>query len=211
MRMLIFAAALALAGCATAVNDSLDRRGIDARTTLIDRITTARDDAGKAGAAVGNAGAALGAIAGLDGAALSRGLDQARAAGQDAALAAQDFRLSVDTVKAAGERYFREADEEMSLMKTSEDTLRAAQAELTAIKDAHLEFLGAAGAARLRLSPALSLYDAEVTALRRNATSRIAAESRAADRAATIGAVAEAQGGLVAAAAAADRYLDALK
>lgn len=211
MRMLMIAASLALAGCATAVNDSLDRRGVDARTLLIERVTETREDAGRASGAFDKAGDALGAIAGLDGAALARQLDQARAAGQNAALAAQDFRLSVDTVKAAGERYFRKAEEELSLMKTSEENFRAAEAALNAAEDAHRDYVSAVDAAKLRLSPALSLYDAEVTALRRNATSRIAAESRAAERAATIAASKDASAGLVAAAAAADRYLGALK
>lgn len=211
MRMLIFAAALVLAGCATAVSDSLDRRGVDAKAMLIERVTTARANAATAGDAAAKAGAALGAIAGLDGPQLARALDAARAAGQDAALAAQDFRLSVDTVKTAGERYFREKEEELSLMKTSEEALRAAQSELAAIDDAHRAFLGAADAANLRLSPALSLHDAEVTTLRRNATSGVAAQSRAATRAAAIRASAEAQDSLAAAAKAADRYLEALK
>jgi len=211
MRMLMIAVSLALAGCATAVNDSLDRRGVDARTTLIERLTEARDDASRAGAAFDKAGDTLDAISGLDGAALARQLDQARAAGQDAALAAQDFRLSLDTAKTAGERYFFKAEEELSLMKTSEENYRAAEAALNATKDAHRDFTSSFDAARLRISPALSLYDAEVTALRRNATSRIAADSRAATRAATIAASKEASNGLAAATAAADRYLGALK
>ena len=211
MRMLLVAAALALAGCATAVNDSLDRRGVDAQTMLAERVTTTRADALEASAQIRNAGAALGAIAELDGAALARQLDQARAAGQDAALAAQDFRLSVDTVKAAGERYFRQAEEELSLMKTGEEEIKAAEAKLAAVAGANRDFIAAADAAKLRLSPALSLHDAEVTALRRNATSRIAAEARASERASALRAAESAGDGLAAAAAAADRYLDALK
>ncbi len=211
MRMLIFAAALALAGCATAVNDSLDRRGVDAKTMLTERVTAARADAVEAGAAFDKAGAALGAIEGLNGAELARQLDQARAAGQDAALSTQDFRLSIDTAKAAGERYFCKQEEELSMMKTSEENRRAAEAEMTAIKDAHRDFISAVDAAKLRVSPALSLYDAEVTALRRNATSRIAADSRAAERASTIAATQEASNGLAAAAKEADRYIGALK
>ncbi|OFX03971.1 MAG: hypothetical protein A3E78_13845 [Alphaproteobacteria bacterium RIFCSPHIGHO2_12_FULL_63_12] len=209
--MLLVAAALALAGCATAVNDSLDRRGVDAQTMLAERVTTTRADALEASAQIRNAGAALGAIAELDGAALARQLDQARAAGQDAALAAQDFRLSVDTVKAAGERYFRQAEEELSLMKTGEEEIKAAEAKLAAVAGANRDFIAAADAAKLRLSPALSLHDAEVTALRRNATSRIAAEARASERASALRAAESAGDGLAAAAAAADRYLDALK
>lgn len=211
MRMLIVAAALALMGCATAVNDSLDRRGVDAQTMLAERVTTTRADALEAGAQIRKAGATLGAIADLDGAALARQLDQARAAGQDAALAAQDFRLSVDTVKAAGERYFREAEEELSLMKTGAEEINAAEAKLAAVAGAHRDFIATADAAKLRLSPALSLHDAEVTALRRNATSRIAAEARAGERASALRAAESAGDGLAAAASAADRYLDALK
>ena len=95
-------------------------------------------------------------------------------------------------------------------MKTSEETLRAAEAELSAIDAAHRAFISAADAAKLRLSPALSLYDAEVTALRRNATSRLFADSRAGERASAIAASTEAQDGLTAATAAANRYLEAL-
>lgn len=211
MRMLMISAMIALSGCATAVNDSLDRRGLDARTLLAERVTTARDDATKAGSAFGKAAEALSAIEGLDGAALARGLDQARAAGQDAALAAQDMRLSADTAQAAAARFFQKKDEELALMKTSEESLRAAEAELASLDKSHRAFAAAFNAAKWRLSPALSLYDAEVTALRKNATSRIAADARAGERASAVKAANEAGAALAAAAKEADRYLEALK
>lgn len=211
MRMLIISAMLALSGCATAVNDSLDRRGLDARTILAERVTTARDDAIAAGAAFDKAAKALGAVEGLDGPALARQISEARAAGQDAALTAQDLRLSVETAEAAASRFFQKKSEELALMKTSEENLRAAEAELAALDKSHRAFVVAFNAARLRLSPALSLYDAEVTALRRNATSRIAAEAHAGERASAIKAAREAGMGLAAARKEADRYLQALK
>lgn len=211
MRMLMIAVMLALSGCATAVNDSLDRRGIDARTLLAERVTTARDDAIEARTAFDKAAEALGAVGGLDGPALARGLDQARAAGQDAALAAQDLRLSVDTAEAAAARFFQQKEEELALMKTSEENLRAAEAELAVLGKSHRAFVAVFNAAKLRLSPALSLYDVEVSALRKNATSRIAAEARAGERASAIKAASEASAGLAAAVKEADRYLEALK
>lgn len=211
MRMLIISAMLALSGCATAVNDSLDRRGLDARTILAERVTTARDDAIEARTAFDKAAEALGAIEGRDGPALARQISEARAAGQDAALAAQNLRLSVDTAEAAAARFFQQKEEELALMKTSEENLRAAEAALAVLDKSHRAFAVALNAAKLRLSPALSLYDAEMTALRRNATSRIAAEARAGERASAIKAANEAGIGLAAAAKEADRYLDALK
>ncbi len=211
MRILMISTMFALSGCATAVNNSLDRRGLDARTILAERVTTARDDAIEAKSAFDRAAEALGAIEGLDGPQLARELDQARAAGQDAALAAQDLRLSADTAEAAAARFFQKKEEELALMKTSEENLRAAEAELAALGKSHRAFAAAFNAAKLRLSPALSLYDAEVTALRRNATSRIAAEARAGERASAIRAANEASAGLGSAAKEADRYLEALK
>jgi len=211
MRFALFAAALALCGCATAVNESLDRRGVDSRSLLAERLGDVRGDAARADAAFSTAAGALSAIDGLDGAALARRLDQAAAAGQDAALAAQDLRLSVSTANAAAGRYFRKRDEEISLMKTSAENLAAAQAELNALHGADAKFNATFDATRLRLSAALSLYDAETKALRRNATSRIAAEARASERAATLAAVADARSNLSSLVDATDGYLGALK
>ncbi len=211
MRILMIAAALALSGCATAVNDSLDRRGVDAKTIFAERVTDTRNDAVRAQSAFTKAAMELQRINGLDGAALSRQLDQARAAGQDAAIAAQDLRLSLDTAKAAGGRFFQRREEELALMKTSEENLRAAEAQLAALKADNRAYQSAFDAAKLRLSPALSLYDAEVTALRRNATSRIAAEARASERASAIAASNDAAQSLGAAASEADRFLNALR
>jgi hypothetical protein len=211
MRILMIAAALALSGCATAVNDSLDRRGVDAKTIFTERVAATRNDAARAQSAFSAAAAELQKVGGLDGAALSRQLDQARAAGQDAALSAQDLRLSIDTAKAAGSRLIQKKEEELALMKTSEETLRAARADLDALKVGNRTYLGAFDAAKLRLSPALSLYDAEVTALRRNATSRIAAEARAGERASAIEASNDAAQSLGAAVVEADRFLDGLR
>lgn len=211
MRIAIFAAALALCSCATAVNDSLDRRGIDSRSLLSERLADARSDAARANAAFSAAADKLSAIEGLDGAALARSLDQAAAAGQDAALAAQDLRLSVSSANAAAARYFRKREDEISLMKTSAENIAAAQAELNALHAAGARFNATFDATRLRLSAALSLYDAETTALRRNATSRIAAEARARERAATLAAVADAKANLSSLIDATDGYLGALK
>lgn len=203
-------AAFALLGCATAVNDSLDRRGVDRRSVLTDRVTAARDDAAQARTAFDKARAALEAIEGLDGAALARQLDQARAGGQDAALATQDLRLSIDTAKTAGERYVRKQKEEMALMKPGSAAYAAAAADLAAVETAHRAFVASFGATKLRLSPALSLFDAEVTTLRRNPTSRNAADARLNERAAAGKAVSEASDSLAGAVAEANRYLDTL-
>jgi hypothetical protein len=204
-------AAFALLGCATAVNDSLDRRGVDRRSVLADRVTAARDDAAQAKTAFDKARSALDAIAGLDGAPLARQLDQARAAGQDAALATQDLRLTIDTAKTAGERYFKNQNEEMALMKPESAAYAAAAADLAAVETAHRAFAASFDAAKLRLSPALSLYDTEITTLRANPTSRNAVDARQKERAATRTAVTDASDSLAAAVAEADRYLETLK
>lgn len=211
MRFAIFAAVLALCGCATAVNDSLDRRGVDARSLLAERLADARGDAARADATFAASADQLSAIKGLDGAALARRLDQAVAAGQDAALAAQDLRLSVGTANAAAGRYFRKKEDEIALMKTSAENAAAAQTGLNAIRAEDAKFNAAYEATRLRVSAALSLYDAETAALRRNATSRIAAEARVSERAAALATVAEAEAGLAALIDATDGYLGALK
>ncbi len=212
MRILTIAVlSLALTGCATAVYDSLDRRGVNSQAILVERAGEFRADAAGAKAAIEKAEASLAGIDGLDGAALSRKIDGTRAAGQDAALAAQDFRLSADSLKAASARYFGAREEELSLMKTSEEALRAAQAQLDASKDAYRSLLSTNDAANLRLSPALSLHDAEVTALRKSPTSGVAADARSAERAAARAAARDAAAGLQAAIAGADKFVGTLK
>jgi hypothetical protein len=212
MRILTIAAVvLALTGCATAVNESLDRRGVDPRSVLADRISDTRNEAAQAKTAFDKAGAALDALTGLDGAALARQLDEARAAGQDAAIATQDLRLSIDTAKTQGGRYFRKQQEEMALMKPESAAYAAAAEDLAAVEAAHRAFAASLDAAKLRLSPALSLYDTEITTLRSNPTSRNAVDAREVERAATRTAVTGASDSLAAAVAEADRYLEMLK
>ena len=210
MRMLMIAAALALAGCASAVYDSLDRRGVDSAGVLAQRTSALRTDLLDAEASLAKAADALAAIEGLDGAALAGQLDIARGAGQSAALAAQDMRLSADSMKAASARYFADAERDLSLMKPDDPAFRAAADRLDATIAAHRAFLSPIDAASLRLSPALSLYDAEVTALRKAPTSGVAAASRAASRASAITAARDAAQSLRAAADAAERFLETL-
>jgi len=211
MRMLTIAAfALALTGCATAVYDSLERRGVDAKMILVERTGDFRSDALAARSAIEKTDAALAAIDGLDGAALARRIDGARADGASAALAAQDYRLSADSMMAASARYFSAREEELALMKTSEESLRAAQADLDASKAAYRALLSAHDASILRLSAALSLFDAEVAALRRSPTSGAGASARISERDAARASAKEASIGLAATIAAADAYVGAL-
>lgn len=212
MRILtIAAAALMLAGCASAVYDSLDRRGVDAKTVLIQRVTELRADAAAAKSGMDGARTALAAIDGLEGAALARQIDRARAAGEDAALAAQGVRLSADSMKTAAGRYFAAREEELGLLKTSEANLRAAKEALARATGAYRAYVSTLDAASLRLSPALSLYDAEVTALRKSPTSAAAAAARAGERANALAAALDAGNGLVAATNEADRFLETLE
>lgn len=212
MRVLTFMALmLALPGCATGVYDSLDRRGVDARSVLAERIAEMRSDAVVARTAVSSAENELAAIDGADGAALAKKIDAARAAGQNAALAAQDLRLSTDSASAASARYFSAREEELAIIKTNEEDLRAAKARLEAGKKAYRTMLDAIDAATFRLSPALSLYDAEMVILKKNPTSGVAARSREAERDAARNAARDAVEGLDRAVAATDRFAESLK
>ena len=211
MRLLIIAAGLALSACASAVYDSLERRGVDSAIILAERTSDLHTDISEVQAALTKAGSALSAIEGKDGAPLARALDQARAAGQEAALGVQDVRLSSDSMKAASARYFTDQERDLGLMKTSEENYRAAEKKLAAARDAYRVFASTLDGASLRLSPAISLYDTEIAALRKNPTSAVAASARASSRAATIAATSDAAASLDAAAVAADRFLAALK
>lgn len=212
MRVLtIFAACLSLAGCASAVYDSLDRRGVDSETVFAARAEELRNAAAGGKSAFGAAADALAAVDGLDGQALARQIDKARAAEEDAALAAQDLRLAGDSLSAARGRYFREKEEELRLMKTSAENLRAAQARLASVQEADRAISTALSAANLRMSPALSLYDAEIVALRKNAASGVFAAARSGERAAAVEAAKAARDSLGALAAEADRFLGTLR
>ncbi|HNR77887.1 MAG TPA: hypothetical protein PKM48_12205, partial [Parvularculaceae bacterium] len=83
--------------------------------------------------------------------------------------------------------------------------------QLAAERSANRAFLSAVEAANLRISPALSLYDAEVTALRKAPTSGAVAAARAQSRASAVRAAREAAQSLNAAGVEADRFLAALK
>lgn len=208
-RTLTIAAMLALTGCASAVYDSLERRGIDARSVLTERVADARGDALAAAAKIEFAAAALTAVKGLDGPALARKLDAARGSAQDAAVAAQDVRLSADTVGASGARYFRGWEEEIGLYQTPGEQ-EAAAAKLKSQAEAHKRLGGAFSAANLRLSPALTLLNDEIAVLRENPTSGVVAASRSARIDAAASASAEAAAALRAAGGEADRFLTVL-
>jgi len=208
-RLTIACFALSAAGCASAVYDSLERRGVDAKSVLSDRVADARDDANAAAAKIEAAGQALGATRGLEGAPLARQIDSARAAAQDAAIAAQDVRLASDTVGAAGGRYFREWEEEIGLYETTAER-SAAAARLNADREGHRRLGGALGAASLRLSPALTLLTDEIAVLRKNPTSGVVVSSRAGRIDTASNAAVEAAGALRSAAGEADSFLAAL-
>jgi hypothetical protein len=202
--------ALAITGCATAVYDSLERRGVDAKSILVERVTDVRADALAADKALGAAIAALNRLDGLEGPALARQIDAARAAGNEAAVKARDLRLSTSSAGAAGARYLREWEEEIGLYPTQGER-DAAAARLAADRNRHRALVAALETSNLRLSPALSLYAAEVDALRRNATSGVVAASRKENRDAAARAGADASAGLKAAINAADGLLAALQ
>jgi hypothetical protein len=208
MRRRLFVAALSLlaAGCASAVYDSLERRGVDAKTVLAGRVEEARDDALIAATKVEAAGAALGAAKSLDGPSLARQLSVALGAVEDAAVAAQDVRLSADGVGASGARYFEAWEEEIGLYQTAAERDEALS-RLKAQAGAHRALVGALGAASLRLSPALALLNDEVATLRKNPTSAVVVNSRAARIDAAVAASGEASAALREAAAEADRFL----
>jgi hypothetical protein len=209
LRALIFAAAVTLAGCASAVYDSLERRGIDAKTVLADHVRDARNDAATAAGAIEAAAAALSAVRGLEGPALARQIGAADAGAQDAAIAAQGLRLSADTVGASGARYFREQEEKISLYPTAAEQEGAA-ATLKTQAAQHKKIATALKAAGLRLSPALSLITGEIGVLRKDATSGVVVRSRAVRIEAAGAAAAEAGRALRDAGNEADRYLAAL-
>ena len=209
LRALTIAAMLALTGCASAVYDSLERRGVDARAVLADRVGAARGDALAAAEKINAAGAALDAAKGLDGAALAARLAAARASAQDAARAAQNVRQSTRIVGASAARYFREWEEEIALYPTPAEQ-DAARARLKAQAEAHRKLGAALGAASLRLSPALALLDDEIAVLRDDATSGVVAASRAGRIDAAVAAAQDASGALQGAAGEAERFLAAI-
>ena len=210
MRMMMIAAALALGGCATAVSDSLERRGVGSGAVLVERLDSARTDMTAAANNFAAAEAALDAVGSLDGPLLAQQSSAVRAAGQNAALSAQDLRLSLDSAKSAAVRYFRDQEDELELMGATDEGYRAASDALSATRGAWRAYEAATESAALRLSPALSLYEAEASALRRSPTSGLAAAERAQSRANAIAAVKDVRASLGVAVQAGDDLRTAL-
>lgn len=212
MRRRLFVAALALlaGGCASAVYDSLERRGVDAKSILEGHVEDVRRKSAAAAASAANAADTLSAAKTLDGPALARQLDKALGETQDLAVAAQDLRLSTNTVGASGARYFEAWEKEISLYETPAER-DAAAGRLKAQADAHRRLGAALSAANLRLSPALSLLRQETAALRKSPTSGVLARSRAGRVDAAAAAAGDAAVALREAAAEAERFLAAIK
>ena len=211
MRLLMFAFVLSLCGCATAVNDSLDRRGVDPGALLTKRIDEARNRASQTEKAFAEAVGALAKIDRLEGAELAHQLDLARAAGQNSSVATQELRLSVNSAKEAAARYFKRRSNELALTKSNTEAAAAMEFTLRIANERHKNFVVAFNAANLRLSPALKLYNSEVAKLRENATSQIAAEARKDERASAINAVDDARDGLAGIVITAEDYREAIK
>lgn len=206
---LVTALALLAAGCASAVYDSLDRRGVDAKAILADRVADAQGDARAAAGKVEAAAAALSAAKSLDGPDLARQLSAALGASQDAAVAAQDLRLSTGAAGESGARYFEAWEEEIGLLESATER-DAALGRLKAQADAHRKLGAALNGAILRLSPALSLLNEEAATLRKTPTSGVAARSRAGRIDAAAASSGEAAAALREAAAEAERFLAVL-
>ena len=169
---------LILTGCASAVYDSLDRRGVSSSDILKQRLDEFRADATAGEKSLSDAIAALDAIEGLDREPLALQLNRTRAAGNDAALASQQFRLSSDSLEAAASRYFKDKQDELAALAGDDQAAQTFKSKLDASQTAFRSLSKTIDGAKLRLSPALSLYDAEVTALRSKPTDGAFAASR---------------------------------
>lgn len=191
MRLTFLAAAvLSLSSCATAVYDSLDRRGVDAAQILDARISAVRDDATAAIQSLNTERNAIAAIGGLDGAPLARHLDKAKAAHGDASIAAQSYRLTIDNARLAGDRYLNAKTEEIRYLDASE--ISAARDALNSAMAVLGNFHSAATAARLAISPALTVSNQEISLLRQHSTSGAFAASRTTERQTAINALSNA-------------------
>ncbi len=182
MRVIMLSMLLALSACASNVYDSLDRRGIDSADIFAQRVSELNLRLGTTRTEMEKAGAAMAAINGQDGAALSRSLTIARAAYQDALAASENMRLASDSMSAAASRYFSDRERDISLLPEGGESARAAQAQLQSVGAAYNTYLSHLKSARVRLSPAITVYGAEVETLRRSPTSGAVAASRASSR-----------------------------
>ncbi|MCB2114607.1 MAG: hypothetical protein KDD85_13830 [Parvularculaceae bacterium] len=174
---------LPIAGCASAVYDSLGRRGVDSTEILLKRLAQFETDARAGEAAMREAGAALEAVESLDGEALARRIARIRGAADNAALAAQQFRLSSGSLAAATSRYFSDRDDELDLYRDENRRTVQLGARLRAARSAHLSLSRSNDEAQALSPPALRLIDAEAAALRAAPTSAALAASRAGARA----------------------------
>jgi hypothetical protein len=180
----IIAAALAVASCASAVHDSLERRGVDSGAVLQIRVDEAVSDARLARASLKNAADALRAVDSLSESALPRQIEKIYAAGADAGVRAQDLRASTDSMKSAGARFLSDRAAEIGFMDDPAHKA-AEQAKLDAARDARTRILDAFTGANLRANAAVTVYNAEAAFMRRN-ISAAAVASRASERASAL-------------------------
>lgn len=138
-RTIIAAALLVAAGCATAVSDSLERRGVSTRDVAMQRLDAVADAAENSASSLRRADSELIAVAGLDGSALANQIGKAGAACDGAAHAAQNLRIEMRTARDAGARWFTSWNADLAYQST--EARRREEAALDAAKARHLRLM----------------------------------------------------------------------
>ncbi|MEQ8748187.1 MAG: DUF2959 family protein [Amphiplicatus sp.] len=209
MRRLVIAALLALTGCATAVSDSLERRGVTPEEKAMEQAAAAGETAARAGAALQNAGAAMKAVANADAATIGQRTAALDAACSAAARDAQELRIDMRAAQSAGGRWLNEW-ERQSQYDIDDDTRQRNAVDLGGARSRFDRLMADFARAADTADKAVALCNIETEFLGKN-PGPVAAASRRNQRAAFAEAVADAQRRLNAAKSAAASFAAGLK
>ena len=158
-------------GCATAYYDALERRGIEKRDILADRVTEARTEQAKAQAVFTTALDEFRALVKVDAPALEAKYDDMVKALDQSTKQATQVRQRIDAVDDVGRRLFREWESELKLFE-SDDLRRRSQTQLIATQRDYDRLMSAMNQAADSMDPVLSIYRDQVLFLKHNLNAR---------------------------------------
>ncbi len=188
----IAAACAALAGCATAVSDSLERRGTTPQAQAMEQVSVAGDTAARTGAALQNAAAAMKAVANADEGAIGQRIAALDASCGAAAREAQELRIDMRAAQSAGGRWLNEWERQSAYDIDDDDMRQRNAVDLGGARARFDRLMADFARAADTADKAVSLCGSETSFLTKNANP-LAAASRRNQRAAFAEAVADAQ------------------
>lgn len=170
-KIMLAAAMVSIAGCATAYYGTLERFGLEKRDILVDRVKDARGEQAQAQETFASALDEFRSLVEVDGGDLEKKYDKMNASYVRAQKQASEVNKRIKAVNDVGDRLFKEWESELDLYE-SPDLRRRSSEQLSATQADYIELLAAMNKAAGKMDPVLELYEDQVLFLKHNLNAR---------------------------------------